>query len=336
MKKKKKKKLNKRKFISRIFFLVLLIVLIVFIFKSFGKKKDNEIVSNIFVNNINITENLIDKPYINKDNVLYLSIADIKKIFDKNIFYEEETKKIITTSGTKVAAIDVDNNIAEINSASNFLSAGVLNLNANFYIPISELTSVYNIEAFTTENTAILSSIYEEFITVKSKSKVSLKEKTSVFSKTIEKLEEGKEVIFVSDTDKNGWTKVLTYEGNMGYIKNKKLTNKEQKRVKMEDSDFVGSASDISKSVEVNSSKLNFDNLNNFNNRKKLVEAIITEAVSKEKFTININLQDVNMETRYLERFIIELIPRIKEIGGSVVLTNNSILGQDFLSENRL
>jgi len=334
--KKKKKKVNKRKFLSRIFFLIIIVVIIVVIAKKSGNKEKEDVSSTIFVNNVDVTRELEGKPYINKDNVLYLSIENISKTLDKNIYYEEETRKIITTSGTKVAAIDVDNNIVQVNSANIILSAGVLNYGTSFEIPVSELTNIYNIEAFTTENTAILSSMHEELVTVKTTAKTSLKEKTNGFSKTIQKLEEGTEVIYVGEAENKSWSKVLTYEGKMGYIKNKKITDKEYKRVKMEDDDFSSSTGDISQAIEINSSKLTYEKLNNFNVRKELIEGIISKAIDDNKFTFNINLQNVNIESKYLERFIIEFIPRIRGIGGKVMLTNNSSLSSAFLEENKL
>lgn len=336
MKKKKKKKVNKRKFLSRIFFLVILVAIIIFITKGSGEKDEDDFAKTIFVNNENITAKLVEKPYINKDNVLYLSITDIKNIFDKNIYYEEETRKIITTSGNKVAAIDIDNSSVEINSANLSLEAGVLDYGNNFYIPISKLTNIYNIEAKTTDKTAVLSSLYEELTTIKVTAKTSIKEKTSGFSKTLQKISADTEVIYIGEAEKNGWIKVLTYEGNMGYIKNKKVTDKECKRVKMNDDEFYSGVADISNSIEVNKTKLSNDKLNNYNNRTNIVENIISDMISKSKFTININLKDVNVETRYLERLVIELLPRIKEIGGKVMLTNNNILSSDFVAENKL
>lgn len=41
---------------------------------------------------------------------------------------------------------------------------------------------------------------------------MSLKEKTSSFSKSVQKLEPSTEVVYLNDNDKKGWTKVLTYE----------------------------------------------------------------------------------------------------------------------------
>ncbi len=115
---KKKKKVNKKKFFSRIILLFVIIIAIVMIAKSFGKKEEAKWSISIIMNKEDVTDRLKEEPYIDKDNTLYLSLEDIKEILDKNIYYEEESNKVITTSGTKVAAIDVENNIVELNTAS--------------------------------------------------------------------------------------------------------------------------------------------------------------------------------------------------------------------------
>ena len=120
---KKKKKVNKKKFFSRIILLFVIIALVVVITKSLGENKEAKDQAHIIVNGEEITQSLLYKPYIDKDNTLYLSLEDIRKILDKNIYYEEETNKIITTLGTKVAAIDLENNQLEINTANLLLSS---------------------------------------------------------------------------------------------------------------------------------------------------------------------------------------------------------------------
>ena len=209
---KKKRKVNKKKFFSRIIFLILLIVLLIFIIKNIGSKDEKLPIVSIFINNENVSKKLLHEPYINKDKVLYLSKEDVSKIFDKNIYYEEEPKKIITTSGTKVAAIDVKNNIVELNSANIVLAAGILDYGDTFYIPVSDLKSIYNIESFVNEDAVIISSLYDEFITIKTTKKISVKEKTSSFSKTLQKLSKDEEVIFIGEAEKKGWIKVLSFK----------------------------------------------------------------------------------------------------------------------------
>lgn len=212
MKKRKKKKMNQKKFFSRIFLLLAIIMLISLIAKNLGKKKEGEFATKIIVNGKDITNHLVDEVYIDKDKVLYLSLKDIQKFFDPNIYYEEPSKKIITTSDTKVAALEVENNIVELNTANLVLSAGILNHSGTFYLPISEMENIYQIEAYVNENSVILSSLQEEFIIAKTNKKVSIKEKPSNFSKTVQNLKEETEIIYLGEKDKNGWTKVLTYE----------------------------------------------------------------------------------------------------------------------------
>lgn len=283
MKKKKKKKVNVKKLLSRVLLLVIIIAFLIIIIKSIGKKDKQKYDISIIVNNENITNNLSHEPYISKDKVLYLSIEDTSKIFDKNIYYEKDSGKIITTSGTKVAAIDVANNILELNNASLIISNGVLDYGNTYYIPISELTNIYNIETSVKEKSAVISSLYKELITVKTTKKNSLKEKTSGFSHTIQKLEPNTELIYLEDADKKGWYKVLSYDGKVGYIKSKKVTEKETKRTNMEDEDFTMNTPNVSNAVEINKDKLNAEALKNFSARKTIVEETIGMLIAQRK-----------------------------------------------------
>lgn len=215
MKKKKKKKIkiNKRKLYSRLFILILLIAVIVFIIKGLTKKEDKKFDISIIMGNEDITNDLADEPYISNDGNLYLSVEDIRKVFDKTIYFEEDTKKIITTSETKVAAIDVENDTIELNTASRELSSEVLDYGKNkYYLPVSALTNIYNIEVFTKEKSAIICSLYDEFTTVKTSKKAKVKEKAGAFKKTLQKLDKDTEIIYLGQAEKKGYVKVMTYE----------------------------------------------------------------------------------------------------------------------------
>lgn len=333
----KKKKVNKAKLISRMLLLLIIIFGIIFLLKNVFTNKNTDISElTLVVDNQNITSTLKKDIYIDKDKQLYMSVEDIRNIFDKNIYFEEETGKLITTSDTKVGAIDVNNNTFELNSAILLLTYGVIKYDTGYYIPVSEITSIYNIEVWTTENSAVISSLYKELTTVKTTKKVSLKKDTSFFSGTVQKLENEKELIFIENAEKSGWIKVLTREGNIGFVKEKNVTNKEKIRTNMEEDDFSSKVADTNNAIEINEKIITPDNISNFNNRKKAIEEIISNAISKEKYTINLNLQKVNVEERLLERLILELIPRLKEIGGSVIVTNNNILNSTFISDNNL
>ena len=333
---KKKRKVNKKKLISRVFLLVILIVAIIFIKNIFTKKEKLMYDASIYVKDENITETLSHAPYINKDNILYLSIQDIGKIFDRDIYFEEETRKVITTHETKVAAIDVANNTLELNSANLILNSGVLDYGDNQYmLPLSELTKVYNIEVFTKEKSAIIYSMYDEFITAKISKKTSLKESTSGFSKTLKKLEKDEELIYIEETKKD-WIKVLSYDGKIGYVKSNKIANKEHKRSNMGEIEKTLKAENLEDAIKIANSSLKPEKLSNFTARKEIIQKAISDMISKEKYVVNLDLKDVSAEKEKLERFVTELIPRLREIGGTIGITNNSILSSEFLQNHDL
>ncbi len=334
---KKKKKINKKKFIKRIIQLVLIIVIIILIIKILTPKSEEKIeTSKLIVNNTDITQTLESDMYIDGENDVYLSTNDIKNIFDKDLYYEESSNKIISTCRAKVGAIDLNSNILEINSASIVLSKGSLTYDSKRYIPLSELTSLYNLEISVRDKVAIVNSLYNELITAKLAKNVSLKESTSIFSNTVEKMKKDDTIIFIENAEKSGWIKVLTYNGNFGYIKENAITEKNQIRLNMEDNNSNLNPIDLEKSIEINKKDLTTAKLENFDKRKTLTSDLVKKMISKETFTVKMNLKDVNVENEKLERFIIELLPRIKEIGGTLVVTNNSILGQDFLTNNKI
>ena len=121
--------------------------------------------------------------------------------------------------------------------------------------------------------------------------------------------------------------------GEFGYVKNNKLQNKEYKRTKMNESDFTSNNMDSSKTIEINKKIIKTENMQDFTARKKVIEQIISDIISKERFTVSIDLKDVDVEEKYLERFVIELRPRLKEIGGRIIFLNNSVLNSNFLEE---
>ena len=334
---KKKKKINRKKFLSRILLLIVILIVIIFgINVITNHQEDSSNKAILILDNQDITSTLVYDVYIDKDKRLYLSMEDVKNIFDKTLYFEEETGKIITTSDTKTAAIDTNNNLIELNSAIISMSAGIIKYEKTIYIPISEMTNIYNIEIKTTEKSAIILSLYKRLITAKTEKEVSVKADTSIFSKTIQKLEKDEEIIFIENVEKSDWIKMLTFEGKIGYIKEKDIREKTEVRIDMTNGDFSSNEPDISNALEFTYMTLTDDNLRTFTLRKTMVQDTITEVISQGKYTVCINLEKVNMKEVYLERFIIELIPRLKEIGACLTVQNNSILSDEFIKETNL
>lgn len=318
--------------------LVLIILAIIFLVKLIFKPKEEESTKlTLIVDKQDITDKLVDNIYIDTAQKLYMSLEDIKNIFDPNLYFEEETEKVITISGTKVGAIDVNSNVFELNSATRLLSSEIIKYDEKYYIPVSDITNIYNIEIFATNDTAIVLSLYKELITVKTTKKVSLKQETGFFAKTIKKLEEGQEVIYLGEAEKPDWIKVLTYDGKEGYIKQNKLSDKEYKRMDMNEDYFTPNVADANNAIKMTKKTIKNDNIDKFSSRKTTISKMLEDCVSKNKYTINLDLKDTQVETDKLERLILELIPRLKELGGAVMITNNNgILSDSFLSQNSL
>ena len=331
--KKKKVKINKKKFIPRVGLLALIFILIIMGIKGLSKEKEITITKpKLVVDMSDITESLLYDIYIDNSDILYMSVDDIKNIFDNNLYYEEDTGKVITTSGTKTAAIDINNNTIEINSASILLESDILKNDDIIYIPLSEITNIYNIEIKINDNCALVLSLYKALTTVSAKKNISIKEDTGMFSKTLQKIEKGQELIFIENAENNSWYKVMTYEGKIGYVKVKDVTEKKQIRIDMDDDDFSSKELDLNNAIEITYKSLKTDNMMDFSSRKIIIEDTISSIISKEKYTVKLNLNKVEVESKYIERFIIELLPRLKEIGASFTIINNEgLLSEIFL-----
>lgn len=92
-------------------------------------------------------------------------------------------------------------------------------------------------------------------------------------------------------------------------------------------------AENLFNAIEVDSEDISNETIANFAERKKIVEKVISDIVANQKLTVKVNLKNVNVDNQKLERFIIELIPRLREIGATVDITNNNILSDSFIKE---
>lgn len=79
--------------------------------------------------------------------------------------------------------------------------------------------------------------------------------------------------------------------GKSGYVKDKDLSQKEIKRTNMMRPDFSSSNPDLENAVVANKNVITEEALSSFSDRKKVVDKIINEIISKERFTVNIDLE---------------------------------------------
>ena len=223
----KREKTKNDNFLKRIIIILILLAIIVFILIKAQNylKEANEDEINLIINNNNVTARLKHDVKIT-DGIIYLSMEDVENFFDKYIYIEEEINEVVTTYDKKIASIGFDVNKITINGAIKKTNASAIKENEEVYLPISEMTDVYNMEiSYISEKGIVtIDSLNREKINAYTKSKVSVKWKKDIFSKTVDKVQKGDIVIAISQDD-GGWTKVRTELGEIGYIKTNKLTN---------------------------------------------------------------------------------------------------------------
>lgn len=304
---KKKSRSNKNKKIL-IYAIIIFLVVVFIIIKNNTIKKNYK--TELIVSNENITDTLKNEIII-KENVVYLSLEDVQKYFDKDLYQEDN--KIILTSTRKIAAIELNKNEIEINGSKVKIQGKAYKTENNIiYLPISDLKNVYDMECtYNLEYQNItIDYNYKKIVKANTTKNVLLKEKPGIFASNLEKIDKDSLVVYISE--ENGWAKIRSQNGNIGYINKAKLTN-----IVTEREDFIEQKQEntnVSFEQDITSK-----NIKKYKNRNELIEKILIDAVSKKQKAVKIIYKkDKNSES--FKRFIIEATAILKECGISVVI----------------
>ena len=207
-----------RNIIKTIVFLFL-IGIIFYLAPNYVKTDEVKGKVNLIINNNNVTSKLKKDMYVNDKKVIYLSITDVKNYLDKYVYYDTQNKQVITTYGEKIAILATEQNVININNSTLNTLSGIEVKDNELYLPISQMSNVYNMEMtyITDKNTLVMDSLDKELIKADISQKVAVKYKDTIFSKTVDKVNKGSKVIVVEE--KNGWSKIRTNAGKIGYVK---------------------------------------------------------------------------------------------------------------------
>ena len=224
--------------------IIIALVLIVGAIGGYYVIKRNYIVSkinqtNLIINNSNATSSLKNNVYI-KNGVVYVSKPDIYNFFDNTIIYDEKYNQVVTTSSTKIASLPIDSKQIQVNSSNTTIKAGAIILDEVAYVPISELDAVYNIKTtyVESEDLVYIDSLDREQQTATLKKDSSIKYKPTIISATLAKAKQGDTLTIANRSDypvPNGWTRVRTENGTLGYIQTGKLNEFKTIREKAEE-----------------------------------------------------------------------------------------------------
>lgn len=370
---------KKKKIKRRFFIFVALIVLVIagFIANDYIILDQNEKTS-LVINNGNISN--LKHDILIEDDVIYISKDDIKNFFDRYIYLDEENNQIITTYDKKIATIGFEGNILTINGANKKIYANAKKEGETIYLPISEMKDVYGIEIENIKDSKVVTidSIDREQKKAMASKDAAVKSSTGFIAKTIDRINKGSYVIVVSKTN-DGWTKIRTPNGKVGYVKNDVVVNEVKIRENMVEEpqikgkvnmfwDFYSQYANaptrsekiegvnvvspsffyinskaqfkenvgekgkayiewahnngykvwamLSNSYEDNMIEITSKIMNNYKYRQALIENIVDVCVKYKLDGINIDFENMKKEDiDMFSRFIIELTPRMKEIG---------------------
>lgn len=225
-------KKRKKSGIYKIIVVILSLALVSFILTvspNYIVEKNNNKTS-LVINNNNVTKELKHDVLI-EDDVVYISKDDIESYFDGEIYYDSKYNQIVTTSETKIAVMPINSKQILINDSNVNIYAPVIQKDDQYYLPFSEISkSVYNVETtyIDSTKTVVLVSLDRELTYANSNKNNKVKYKPTYFSKTIDTVEKGNNLTVVSSSD--GWTKVTTNSGKVGYVKSNSLANIEKIR----------------------------------------------------------------------------------------------------------
>lgn len=364
--------------------LMLLIILIVIVLGISGLIASDYIIfdkntkTNLVINNNNITSDLKNDILI-QDDIIYLSQDDVKNFFDKYIYREESIDKIITTYDKKIAEIGFDENKININGSDKNIYAHAIEQDGIVYLPISEMEDVYNIEIENIESSKVITmdSLDREQKQAITTSDLAVKSSKNIIAKTIDRVEKGENVVVISS--ENGYSRVRTPNGKIGYVKSNKLANEFTVREDMQEekqiegkinltwdyfSEYASAPDRTGQTIEginvvspaffhidangnfqenvgeegrnyinwahgnnykvwpmvsnagTNMIEITSEIMNSYEKRKELIENIVKACIDYDLDGINVDFENMKQEDKDLySRFIIELTPRLKEIG---------------------
>lgn len=230
---KEKNERNSSKLIFNIFIVLVFLVLLggVFYLSPNYIREDYDGKTKVLINNNNVTLKMKNDVYIDENNNVFLSLADVRNYFDKYIEYDKENGSIVTTSEINIAKMSTKYNKITINGQEEELNSSAIEKNETIYLPFSEISEkVYDVdlEYIKDTNTIIIDSLDRKQEVANTTKETKLKYKPQTLSGTLEKLEANEQVVYIEET--NNWAEVRSKDGTIGYVKKEDLGNVEVTR----------------------------------------------------------------------------------------------------------
>lgn len=282
-------------------------------------KKIAEIGFDENVININGSDKNIYAHLIKKDDIVYLPVSEMADVYDVEIQNITETKVVTMDSLDREQKRAIVNKNTAVKSSTNFISRTVDRVNKGDAVIVISNDGKYSrirtangkigvIKSNKLENEFTIRENMEEEKQIEGKINLTwdyFSEYASAPNRSETKIE-GLNVVSPAFfyIDENGELKENVGDTGIAYIE--WAHNNGYKVWPM-----VSNAYAAKESLDVTSNIMN-----NYENRKKLIEAIVEKCVKYDLDGINIDFENMYAEDKDLySRFIIELTPRLKEVG---------------------
>ncbi len=216
------KKIKKNLIIRRLIIVIFIILIICIINKVFFTAKEvkyDEPVLMVDANFVDLKDNII----IDSIENIYLSMNDIKTIYEQEMDYNEETKALNISYENHKVTLKLDSNEIKIDGNERTISGRMQFSSGNLYLPFSDFGDIYNFEITYSAKTniVILDNISDKKETAVAKKYTYVKDDRSFFAKKITKLLKDEKVTIL---EKYGnYYKIRTKDGIIGYVKSKKI-----------------------------------------------------------------------------------------------------------------
>ena len=210
----------------------------------------------------------------NGEYIYFMTMADIKNIFDNNLIYEETKGQIITTNDTHVGMITIDNNIMNLNGSEITLPKAPYKKKGKIYIPIDAIKDIYELDVKTFENKVSVFSKSKKYEIFKLKSEEKLKSIPSLIGGDITKVSNSENLIYLGK--QSGFVKGMTDKIEVGYIEENKIETKTVIREDYKEEE----KKDVNIITNYNDYKMNFENVKKDNNKKNI--ALVSNFIIKQ------------------------------------------------------
>lgn len=328
MKKRKTKKFLMRKVVVLLLFLILFMMgkNLIYHFSSQSKQKQIRLLYN------NEFIQLMHALYV-QDDVVYISEEDVQEIFDDTIYYNMGDQELITTYNKHVAVLHLGKQQMLVNDSDLEMQGKLQEIDSEIYLPLTDLQIVYDVEIgySPTTNIVIMDSTTKEKTRAMVLKKTKVKSSTKLFAITVEKINKGAYVTVLEDGGR--YQKIKTENGNIGYVKTKKLFNQEKIREDWvqetyEKSDFENTNEVFVINEESTQVSKVSTQLATYKQRNEVINRIYFNVIQNGYHTVCIDFHNID-EINSFYRFVIELTPKFRESGVKVGLKLSGQMDQE-------